>query len=373
MKKTFKIGLLSILLGAFAFTSCEGEGTVDDVFNPDDVIIDEDAGEDEFGNPIDTDGNSIAEIRLTEGGAADDKISTIIEGEAGGTVTGLVVFTSTTKQRRLYVTETLPGESAMPLVIPELSNRGTKADDSIDLDGDIQESIEFPFTLNVPNSIEDGSIIYNFWSTTGKGDFRDPTKRLLLGVASIEVRVGTGVNPDTPVRTYGNVTLQLDAPLQDGSSNTFMSIYDGQIYQLNQGEELAAFWDFGYYWIQSVGGPSLASTTNYFSLFLLDDGTFGGVADKTGISQSELNDFYIGTTTMDFDSVTLSSDLDALSTPLTQVVNGLEAGDVLAFEDQYGTKGLIRIVSISGTDGSTGNITFDVKAQAYAAFDSSDF
>ena len=348
-------------LSAFVFVGCSSEDEVEDTLGTVDPI---DPGT----------GEEFATINLTEGGAATDVFYDLAEGEAGSTVKGRVIFTTNGgTQRRLYVTQTLPGGSteSEAFVVEGLTNKELKADGSIDLDGQATEGFDFTFDLNVPSDVTDGSIIYNFWSTTGKGDFRDTSKRTLIGVGSIEVKVGSGT-VDTPVRTFGDVTLQLQAPTQDGLSNTFMSVYDGRIFQLDEGEELAAFWDFGYYWIESVGGPSLASTTNYFDLFLVDGGGFTGVSGFTGIPESDLNDFFIGVSSMDFDAVTLSSDLDSISTPLTQEVTGLEEGDILEFEDQYGTKGLIRIVEINGTDGTNGYITFDIKVQAYSAIDTSD-
>jgi len=58
-----------------------------------------------------------------------------------------------------------------------------KADGSIDLDGSNQKEIDFTFDLPTPD-IDNGSIVYKFWTTTGKGDFRDATKRLGLGVGT---------------------------------------------------------------------------------------------------------------------------------------------------------------------------------------------
>ncbi len=362
MKNLLKWGLLASL-SIFTFTGCSSEDTTEDILGTEDPTDPTDPAD-----PV----VEVATIMLTEGGAADDVFYAEAEGEAGGTVDGRVIFTATNdKQKRLYVTQTLPGGSPEPFPIAGLTSKELKADQSIDLDGELEDGFDFTFTLDVPNSVNDGSIVYNFWSTSGRGDFRDPNKRLLIGVGSIEVKVGTGT-VDTPVRTFGGVTLQLDAPLQDGSSNTFMSVYNGEIYQLNEGEELAAFWDFGYYYIASVGGSSLASTSNYYELFTADGGGFVGIADKFGIAQSELNNFYIGESSMNFDTVTLSSELDVISTPISQVVNGIDKGDVYEFEDQYGTKGLIKIIDVNGTNGSDAYVTFDIKVQAYSAIDTSD-
>ena len=159
MKKLIKLSAY-----AFLFTSllvgCSSDGTAEDVLStdPDDVLIDPDTGV-----VIEP-----AIIRLTEGGDPTDIFFAEATGEAGETVEGRVIFTTTTDaQKRLYVTQTLPDGTTEPFVIEELSNRGTKADGSIDLDGDNTDALDFTFTLNVPDNLEDGSFVYNFWSTSG--------------------------------------------------------------------------------------------------------------------------------------------------------------------------------------------------------------
>ena len=256
----------------------------------------------------------------------------------------------------------------MPFIIPELSNRGTKADDSIDLDGDVQESIEFPFTLNVPTAVEDGSIIYTFWSTTGKGDFRDSSKRLLLGPATIEVRVGDGNGTtDAAVREINGV--QLFAPSEDGRTAAFFSLLTGEEYVVvsvadntNSGPEFRFLWDMGYYYPSDSVGSSFASTNHYATAFPFNVDGFEGTADE--IAEGEvLNNMYFATSSLNFDSVTVSSDLDGITSSNVEEIEGMVVGSVVEFVDNYGKKGLIKVTGIEPGFNNDDYITFDVKIQ----------
>lgn len=355
MKNLLKWGLLASL-SIFTLTGCSSEDAVEDV----------------LGTDPDTPVDEIATINLTEGGAATDEFYALALGEAGETVKARVIFkTNGGTQRRLYVTQTLPGGSSESevFVVEGLTNKELKADGSIDLDGEAKEGFDFTFDLNVPSNVNDGSIIYNFWSTNGKGDFRDTQNSFLIGVGTIEVKVGTGVNSADAVRSFTQTLLQV--PTGDGTSETFISLFDGETYKLSEGEEVAALWDFGYYY-GATNKASLASTSGYPALFNHDDDINTpniAISELTGINESEFNNFYItqsAFTSADFDGITLSQ-LDGIAEQFTQqVVTGLKVGDVLEFIDNYGAKGLIRIVEINGTFNQNDYITFDIKMQPYA-------
>ena len=73
------------------------------------------SSEDEIENVIGTidPTEEIATINLTEDGADTDIFYALATGEAGQTVPGRVIFTTAGgTQRRLYVTQTLPGGSS---------------------------------------------------------------------------------------------------------------------------------------------------------------------------------------------------------------------------------------------------------------------
>lgn len=302
--------------------------------------------------------SEVSTIRFTEGGSIDDKATASVSGVAGETAEARVIFTTTdSKQRRLYVTQTLPGEGAMPFVVPGLTNKGTKADGSIDLDADVTKTLDFTFDLNVPSDVSDGSIEYHFWTTTGKGDFRDDTKRQLLGVGVITVSVGDGTNPDAVVSSYSGI--QLAAPAADGTSSSFFSLLNGQMYKISEGIEYASFWDFGYFHLDSTGA-NLASTSDY-------NPNVVDVATKSGTPIEELNKTYFKMASgVDFDAVSIANDLSSLSvsTADPETISGLAVGDIVEFIDQYDKKGLIRVVAVEpGFSPTQDYITIDIKVQ----------
>lgn len=352
--KKLKLSLLA-LLGATAIISCGGDGDSEDVLGT--------------GNNGGGDDVTVPTIRITEGGADDDKFVDTAVGVAGETTKARVIFTTTDKkQRRLYVTKSEFGGSAEPFVIEELGKKGTKADGSIDLDDDTTKVLDFTFDLDVPADTN-GEITYNFWSTTGKGDFRDATKRLLIGVGEITVKVGTGVNPNALVRSFSGVKLV--APASDGSTDSFFSLLDGVTHKIQEGNELRALWDFGYFYTNAKGA-SFASTQNYKSAFPFF--TAGFEPTEQEIAEGEtLNKFYFKKSTvlssMDFDNITTSVELASITKPSTEEINSLAVNDIIEFEDSYGDKGLIRITEI--VPGSAGNgtdfIVFDIKVQPSTA------
>ena len=315
-----------------------------------------------------------ATIRVTEGGASDDNFSAEAMGIAGETTPGRVIFTTTNStQRRMYVTQQLPGEGAMIFDLP-LTNKGTKADGSIDLDGDNRSALDFTFDLNVPSDISDGAIVYQFWTTTGKGDFRDPDKRNLLGdgtlnVGTITVTVGNGTNPAAGVRSFTGV--QLFAPLADGSTPTFFSFLNEETYRIDVGPEFRAFWDFGYYYgaagASAGNEASFASTSTYRASFGFDTMGLQPGADEDDSANETLNEGFFAKsnafTAADFDNITMAGDLNSIVKPASQEVTNLAIGDIIEFEDNYGKKGLIRITNIQSGFTKDDFIQFDVKIQ----------
>ena len=151
----------------------------------------------------------VATLIFNEADPSQNQIEAEASGEVGTTVPGRVIFTSTeTTQRRMYITQNVSGTGDMPFNAFDLEDtdlqKELKGDGSIDLDGSNKKDIDFTFELPVPN-IDNGEIVYSFWTTTGKGDFRDVEKRLALGAGTITVTVGNGVNPAAEVRTFTGI------------------------------------------------------------------------------------------------------------------------------------------------------------------------
>ena len=148
----------------------------------------------------------------------------------------------------MYITQNVSGQGEMPFSTFDLFSddlsKVLKANGSIDLDGATKKAIDFTFALSVPD-IDNSEIVYTFWTTTGKGDFRYISKKLALGAGQITVTVGTCTNPSASVREFKGV--KLFAPDVNGNTETFFSLLKETIYKVNVGREFRAFWDFGYY------------------------------------------------------------------------------------------------------------------------------
>jgi hypothetical protein len=310
------------------------------------------------------------EIKVTDPNAEFDAILKVKEDSSenanfnynvtsgtGETIKAKVTFeTSTVDMKRLYITRNVQGFGEEPYEPSE--NIDLKADGAVDLEGGDGNKFEYQFELPVPDTITVGTVVYSFWATTGNGDFRDQSKRLAIGPGTITIKYGTGANPDednASVISYSDV--KLFAPLADGSSSTFISLLDGQVYKIKDGAEFAAKWDFGYYYTNAAQA-SLASTSNYESSFSFVD--VDGIAGTTDLNEAK---FALSSmTSAEFDDVAVAGDIDFTS-PTQQKISGLVAGDVIEFIDNYGKKGLIRVDAVVGTFNSTDYIQIDIKMQ----------
>ncbi|GAA4272120.1 hypothetical protein U6A24_11485 [Aquimarina gracilis] len=280
-----------------------------------------------------------------------------------------VTFTADEPMRRLYIAKSENGGAIEPFVFTN-QEVDEKADGSVDLKSDNKTTFTFNIDFDTPTTT-DGTITYILWATTGRGDFRDVTKRNAIGdfdFGTITITAGNGA-VGNGVKSYTQTILA--APLDNEASETFMSVLDGKKYKILDGEEYAALWDFGYYYGAS-GKASFASVANYPALFDTNgDGLANAaVSELTGVAQEELNNFYIKKgSALDFDTVTSREDLNSIAIPTTERVNDLAIGDVLEFVDNYGNKGLIKVTALTPGDGSNGKITFDIKVQTSSITD----
>ncbi|WP_299189474.1 hypothetical protein [uncultured Aquimarina sp.] len=348
MNKIFRLKSIALLSAVTLFiTSCSSDSN-------DDIFIDPT-------DPTAFDG----ELSVFETGN-DNRTVTIDAANVSGTnATVKVSFSaSSNTMRRLYVTQNVSGFGAVPY---DFAVAGVTVDDkkdgSLDLSSDNGDAFEFAIPFPVPTSA-DSNIVYTIWATTGRGDFRDISKRNAISDTAIGTITitGSGTSTANGIKTFTSTLLA--APLGDGSSDTFMSVFNNKVYKISEGEETAALWDFGYYY-GFTQNASLASTSNYPELFDTnnDNVADAAVSGLTGVAQDELNKFYITTSTIDFDAITSASDLDVITQATTERVTGLSMGDVLEFTDQYGKKGMIKVTNITGTDGNDGSITLDIKVQ----------
>ena len=204
------------------------------------------------------------------------------------------------------------------------------------------------------SDLKEGTVVYQLWATSGTGDYRNMDKRLVVGPGTITVNYG-GDNPSSAkVKEYKAKIMA--APLADGSSETFISLVDGQLYKINEGEEMVAYWDFGYFY-GATNKASLASTFDYPSN-VIDIAAVASITDK-----EELNKCYFALSTMDFDAVVNASDLNGIVKPASQTIKQLNVGHVIEFVDNYGKKGLIKVTEIKGTFNANDYIKLDIKVQ----------
>jgi hypothetical protein len=279
------------------------------------------------------------------------------------TIEAKVAFTSTTmSMKRLYIT--VNDQGAGEELYEPSENIDLKADGSVDLTGKNDKDFEFAFTLPVP-AADAGTVVYKFWTTTGNGDFRDITQRLAVGAGTITLTYG-GVNPAAEVKTFTN--LNLSAPAADGSSLTFVSLLDGQVYTAKpnvtnptqeQFDEYISFWDFGYI-NKTVGGPSLHSTATYPSV------AFSNFAAWSASTEPKNNCFFrLSTKTVgEFDAITTSAQLDFITEPANEFVTGLAEGVVIEFVDQYGKKGMIKVLeAVPGNSPGVNFVRVTIKVQ----------
>lgn len=346
MKRTKLFGLMMALIMGIAFTACE-----------------EDEGLLAVEDDIETD----LELLVTEGGTASSVTAYVDDLEPGATeVEILVKFTSTDeKMNRLYITENIAGAGAEMYEL-DIVDLNKKADGSVDLGSEEEYGFTYSIPFPVLPGMNNGTVEYQLWATSGRGDYRDSEKRLVAGPGIITVDYG-GINP-TNVAVNEYSAKLLSAPLADGTSGTFISVFDGQIYKLSEGEEYASFWDFGYYYTTNA---SLSSTYAYPALFNHDNDANTAtvaIATLTNTPQEELNHFYFaasGMSVTEFDGITYSKDLNVLtvSDSDSEDINNLSENDIIEFVDNYGKKGLIKVVEIEPGYGSGDYIILDIKVQ----------
>lgn len=367
VKSFVNLGLTGMALCLFMSSCSTDDGSVFDTPNP----PTNPDGENPDGETPDA--PEVATLVFTEANTGTANITEAeTSGQVGAKVPGRVIFTSTElDQRRMYITQNISGGGDMPFNAFDLDDTALqkvlKGDGSIDLDGSNKKEIDFTFELPVPD-IDNGEIVYSFWTTTGKGDFRDSDKRLALGVGTITVKVGNGTNPAAEVRSFKDI--RLNAPAADGTTKSFFSLLNETVYQIDQGREFRNFWDFGYYFGASGNSEndqaSFASTATYDAAFGFDVEGLKPGADEENVNEETLNEMFFTESTLNadgFDSVTLSGDLDNIVKSDVQKITNLVVGDVIEFVDNYGKKGLIKITNIEPGFNTNDFIEFEVKVQ----------
>jgi len=362
LTSSLKYGFLVFTMAFFVASCSSDDGSIFDTPLPGD----ETGGDDGNDEP------EVATIVFNEADPSSNITTASASGEVGATVPGRIVFTSdATTQRRMYITQNVSGQGDMPFNSFALDSddldKVLNNDGSIDLDGATKKEIDFTFELPVPD-IDNGQIVYTFWTTRGKGDFRDIEKRLALGAGTIIVTVGTGTNPAAEVREFTGI--KLFAPAADGTTESFFSLLNKEVYRINEGPEFRAFWDFGYYFgasgVSVNENASFASTSTFNESFGFPVEGLEPGDDEEDAENETLNETYFSTSTFvaaDFDIIALSGELDVIIKSTDQKITNLAVGDVIEFVDNYGKKGVIKITEIEAGFNNNDFIVFDVKIQ----------
>jgi hypothetical protein len=298
-----------------------------------------------------------AVLDVKEVGTANPNVDVAVDANTASTIKAKVSFTSTTKSMtRLYITQNIKG--AGETIYEPIENIDLKADGAIDIETAKKNGFEYAFTLPVPAGVGVGTVVYKFWTTDGNGDPRDQTKRLAVGPGTITLKFGAATNPAAAAALLKSFSAKiLASPLADGTSSTFISLVNGDLYKIKDGAEYASFWDFGYYYT-GAEKASLSSTFNYEAAF-----PFVHVATIAGTTDLNKAFFALSTkTSADFDAAVKAGDL-TFTAPTAQKVVGLLTGNIVEFVDNYGKKGLIRVVEVKGTTGAADYIKIDIKVQ----------
>ena len=183
---------------------------------------------------------------------------------------------------------------------------------------------------------------------------------------TITVVVGNGTNPAAEVRSFTGI--KLFAPAQNGQTESFFSLLNETVYRIDKGPEFRAFWDFGYYYVNN--SAYFASTATYDDSFGFPvEGLEPGDDEENAATETlnktyfELSTTVTTTSTLKFNDITLSGELNFVTKSSSQKTGVLSVGDVIEFVDEYNKKGLIKITEINPGFNNDDYIVFDVKIQ----------
>jgi hypothetical protein len=255
---------------------------------------------------------------------------------------------------RIYVTRQIGEGQEEPFTLPGYNAKG---DGSTDVGNNVDTELTARIAFPIPDT-DQGTVVYRIWATTGRGDFRDPSKRIAAGPGEITINLTGQTSSAAQLVRYDSIVF--GAPLANGTSETFFSLFTGEKYKISEGAETAELWDFGYYY-GNTGLASFASTFNYPTTVI-------DVPSISGEDADSLNRVKFKMTTIapaDFLATTDASAVDTMSfeNVTTQRVNQLEVDDVVGFEDEYGNKGLMHIKSLVPGNGENGQITVNIRVQ----------
>jgi hypothetical protein len=183
------------------------------------------------------------------------------------------------------------------------------------------------------------------------------------GTASFSIVVVEPPSPPAKIQSAVLLSAPLGAVGGVFSSKTFYSISENKTYSRNDVESTTAsvspLIDFGYYY--GASDMSSLSAPDEYPIWDLGAAGWGTlnetILELTNITAAE----YLEIVTV-ADMTAVLDEIDLTSSNGT--VTNLEEGNVLIFETAEGEQGLILVGAITGTDGSDGTITLEIKLEA---------
>ena len=142
----------------------------------------------------------------------------------------------------------------------------------------------------------------------------------------------------------------------------FVSLLDGKTYNVSAGIEFVSLWDIGYLYSVTADAATLRAPYNYPTIAI-------DIPAKASTTNEELNKVYFKKSTITtamFASAAISSDLNVVSVAAEVgviAVTQLAVNDVVEFVDQYGKKGLIKVLEVNAGNGSDKFIRIAIKVQ----------
>ena len=279
---------------------------------------------------------------------------------------------------RIYVTQRIGNgvETAFELTAANGVSFDLKGDGSIDVDNSVEDTLQALINVPVP-AVASGTVTYRIWATSGRGDFRDPSKRSIVDAATITLEYG-GSDAAAGLDS-GTVTLR--APLANGSSESFFSAFNGEVYTFDNAEEVD-LWDIAYFYGTSESNGAVLMSPAQFQAQGVQDivaqvnADLGEDDEAIAIADLNMTQFLAADSSVAFfNGLDMADDLNiarfpeneaANSTNTTQRARTLAVGDFLYFRTDFGRIGAIYITSITIGNGSAGQISFRYKIQTSA-------
>lgn len=277
------------------------------------------------------------DVQLTSGQTITDDT---VRAESGGTISFDVDITAPGGFNVLRVTNASDNSTVVEI---------TRTDLQLEAPATVVPTIPTG-DLPLPDVTEDAIVTLDFTVV-------DDANQTAVTTVVIEVE------SDPSVTIYN--TFLLAAPLGDGTSETFFSTTTGEKYSYNEvtgtGEDLSSEIDFGYYY--GVNNKATLAGIEAYPTSIVNVDAWNNqnvtLFRTTTMTEAEFDAI------SEFDSDDIAAEFEVGTAEVGEKTN-LTAGTVLAFKTDAaktgGSKfGLLKVVSVVGTDGQGDGINIEVK------------